>query len=130
MRGKASHFVVRVATERAKQRLFSELSRHIDRIPLDSAADARAGLVSVIVGRVSTLDAGQIFDEEVTRVNAALVGSDAEFLAMFPAKAFVGAAADLLGISKGRYVELLELLVREAPKESPLRTTLREATRV
>lgn len=33
LRGKASSFVVRVATERAKQRLFSELSRHIDKIP-------------------------------------------------------------------------------------------------
>ncbi len=129
-RQRAAGDIIRVATERAKQRMFSELSRHVEKVAVTSAADARKGLVDAVVSRVGAIDAGLVFDEEHAAVLAAHAGSVEQFLAMFPAKGFVGLAADELGLSRDRYMELLELLVRKAEPDSGVRKALRATVSV
>lgn len=126
----AQQDVVRVATERAKQRLFSELSHHIHKVPITSHADARKGLVDAIATRLAGVDAGKIFDEEERLVEAALRASVEDFLAVFPSKPLVGLAARMLGLSRERYFEILELLVRTGKDDDPARLCLREAMKV
>ena len=129
-REQAQRDVVRVATERAKQRIFSEVSRHIDKVPLTSPADARKGLVDAIANRLAGVDAGKIFDEEEKFVEAARSASVEEFLAVFPSKPLVGLATRMLGLTRERYFEILELLVRTGKDDDPARLRLRKAIRV
>ena len=124
-RNQAASDEVRVAVERAKQRIYDELSKHLDKVSYATPTNARSGIELAFAARTSAVDAGKVFDEEMlATVSAARGGNVADLLRIFPGKALVGLASQVLGVSREKYCELLEKLVRDAGPGSPLLTDL------
>ena len=105
------------------ERGFGTISDYGDRPAL------RLSLASQLPSTLPMTNPGQVWDEEVAIVDAALRSSDStQFLRLLPGKPLIGPAASSLGISKEAYCELIKQALKSAePGFGPLRSGLESA---
>jgi len=89
--------------------------------PSDSADQVKAGFCEILSGIEKSEPLEGMFREEAERLEAALKAGAEGFLKYFPGKSYFGFAANELGITKERFLDIF-CHALGGIEESPLRT--------